>query len=122
MGEGFYRYYYPDEEVMSAGLDVIEEGYPCAPTISMLMAEKGIDISSQVTTRLNRELVDSVDKVVVMFRREDCPDYLLDFDKANFWYVLDPKGADEHGLRRTRDEIEKGIISKIWEKEKIRGF
>ena len=85
----------------------------CTPSYSLFLAEiaaeEGIDISSYMPQPWTNEMVNGADVVVSMGCGDACPHvpatHRLD------WDLPDPKGLDDDGFRRVRDEIERRVRS-----------
>jgi protein-tyrosine-phosphatase len=108
MAEGFARRLAGDRfRIYSAGSRPSGEVDPRAVR---LMGEKGVDLAGQRSTGLD-ELpgVASWEYVVTMGCGDACPHvpatHRLD------WDLPDPKGLDDDGFRRVRDEIERRVRS-----------
>lgn len=68
-----------------------------------VMAEVGVDISSQLPTRFTLEMIDAVDVVVTMGCGDTCP--LIPGKKYLDWPLEDPAGKSLEEVRLIRDEI-----------------
>ncbi|MHB1446553.1 MAG: arsenate reductase/protein-tyrosine-phosphatase family protein [Acidimicrobiales bacterium] len=55
-----------DASVSSAGL--LEDGYPAAPEVASLLADRGIDVSGHRSRRLSPDLIEASDLVLAMAR------------------------------------------------------
>ena len=118
MAEVIYNSLYPDS-AKSAGTIVHSENQkvkdrPGAKSAIEAMHEIGLDISNNVSTQLNEEMLDDYDKVVVMAEPETIPDFLRKSKKFEYWQVDVAKDVD---LKKARDIREK-IASLISEMKK----
>lgn len=109
MAEGFLRYLGGDRfEVFSAGTAPVGIN----PWAVEVMAEVGIDISSQTSDAINRELLDRADLLITLCgdARENCPFVPVKVEKRH-WPLDDParaKGREEeiiNQFRMVRDQI-----------------
>jgi protein-tyrosine-phosphatase len=94
-------------EVLSAGSAPKESINPQAVAV---MAEEGIDISSQQPKVLNTEAVIESDAVVTMGCGDACPFY--PGKRYEDWVLDDPAGQSIEKVREIRDEI-KGRVQKL---------
>ncbi len=97
-------------EVLSAGSDPADSVNPSAVAV---MAEKGIDIGSDVPQRWTYEMIRGVDVVVTMGCGDECPVFpgvrYLD------WARDDPSGKSIDEVRPIRDAIERRVLDLISE-------
>ncbi|MBI3471112.1 MAG: hypothetical protein HY013_07130 [Candidatus Solibacter usitatus] len=108
MAEGFARAYGADVmEVSSAGLF---PGVPIPGITHHVMAEKGIDLSSQFPKALAGYPPSAFDLVVNM---SGYP--VGGFAAVREWTVRDPYGANERVHREVRDQIETLVMTLILE-------
>ncbi len=111
MAAGFLRARSDGEvEVLSAGSDPADSVNPSAVAV---MAEKGIDIGSDVPQRWTDEMIRGVDVVVTMGCGDECPVFpgvrYLD------WDLDDPSGKSIDEVRPIRDAIEHRVLDLISE-------
>ncbi|MGE5401963.1 MAG: arsenate reductase ArsC [Ignavibacteriales bacterium] len=110
MAEGFLKSFDPELEVFSAGTNPAAR---VSPTAIRVMAEKGIDISSEYPKDVNRFLGESFDYVITVCdnAKETCPVFMGKVNSRLHIGFDDPaeaKGSEEEVLsvfRRVRDEI-----------------
>ncbi len=109
MAEGFARHLAGDRaEIVSAGI----EAHGKNPRAIAAMAEVGIDISAQESTRLSDEMLDGCDLVVTVCGHADehCPVLPPDVRRVH-WPLPDPakaRGSEEQirdQFRAVRDDI-----------------
>ena len=109
MAEGFARHLAGDRaEIVSAGI----EAHGKNPRAIAAMAEVGIDISAQESTRLSKEMLDGCDLVVTVCGHADehCPVLPPDVRRVH-WPLPDPakaRGTEEQirdQFRAVRDDI-----------------
>lgn len=113
MAEGFGKKYLSEEyNVYSAGI----EAHGLNPKAVQVMAESGIDISSQTSDVIDPELLRQADFIITLCgdANDRCP-MTPPHVKREHWGFDDPAkalGSEEERLavfRRVRDEIEKRI-------------
>jgi len=123
MTEGFLRSFNERVEVYSAGTSPANEVHPLAIRV---MAEEGIDLSSNKPKLVDEFLNDSFDYVITVCgdAKENCPVFLGNVKKRLHIGFEDPAkatGTEEEILqkfRKIRDEIKEGFYS--YYKEKIK--
>jgi protein-tyrosine-phosphatase len=54
-------------------------------------------------------MIDSADKIFIMCKKEECPQFLLDSNKINFWDIDDPNNTNIDNHKRIRDEIKEKV-------------
>jgi arsenate reductase len=107
----------------SAGI----EAHGKNPNAIAVMAEAGVDISSQESTKLTDDMLSLADYVVTVCGNADerCPLLRADVQKEH-WPLTDPAqatGTDEEimdAFRATRDEVKKRVYELIDRLEKER--
>ena len=88
------------------------------------MKEDGFDLSNKKAKQLTPRIVKDSDRIIILCKKEELPNYLLNSRKITFWNVNDPRGKDIETQRRIRNEIKgliKNFIKKI-EKETSRNL
>lgn len=117
MAEGWARRFAPAWlEVASAGI----EAHGLNPRAVAVMAEAGVDISKQESTRLDAALMQWADYVVTVCGHADehCP-ALPPGARKEHWPIADParaRGSDDEVLavfRATRDDIRTRVVDLI---------
>jgi len=73
------------------------------PVVVDAMSELGIELSSPVPQRLEREQAEWADVVVTMGCGDECP--YVPGKRYLDWELRDPKGLSLHEVRSIRDEI-----------------
>lgn len=117
MAEIYYNSFTKSSDASSAGvLDFtpLKYGHP-AKEVIQVMKEDGIDISQKIVKFIKKEMVDNADKIFIMCRKEECPDFLLNSSKIIFWNIDDPYGMDLENHRRIRNEVKERVIQLIKE-------
>ena len=113
MAEGWGRHLAdPEFQFASAGI----EAHGKNPKAIGVMAEAGVDISEQESTRLTGELLEWADRVVTVcgHAEEQCPALPAGVAKEH-WPLEDPARAEGDDMevhavfRSTRDEIERRV-------------
>ncbi|MEK6880369.1 MAG: hypothetical protein AABY22_12205, partial [Nanoarchaeota archaeon] len=75
------------------------------------LLEVGINISDKYPKQLTSEMIEGVDKVIVMAEPHTWPEYLKKSPKLEYWKISDPAGRSLDFYRQTRDEIKSKIIN-----------
>jgi arsenate reductase len=77
------------------------------PAVVEVMAERGLDVSLAVPTRLSTGAVEAADVVVTMGCGDACPV----FPRKRYvdWQVADPAGRTAAEIRPIRDEIDRRV-------------
>ena len=73
------------------------------------MLEHGIDISDNVRTQLEPEMLDEFDKVVLILEEHRWPDYLRENEKVVFWDLPDTREMGGDSMRVTFDEVKRRV-------------
>lgn len=101
-------------EVISAGIFAIDESEPSFYSVEV-MKEKGIDISSHRSRRLNRKLIEDSSFIFTMtdeqveLLRKMYPEFSYKIFKLASEDIEDPFGESIEKYREVRDKIEKGV-------------
>jgi arsenate reductase (thioredoxin) len=74
------------------------------PTAVAVMAEKGIDITTQQPKRWTEDMIQAADVVVTMGCGDTCP--FFPGRRYDDWQLPDPAGQPVEAVRPIRDEIE----------------
>ena len=74
------------------------------PTAVAVMAEKGIDITTQQPKRWTEDMIQAADVVVTMGCGDTCP--LFPGRRYDDWQLPDPAGQSVEAVRPIHDEIE----------------
>jgi protein-tyrosine-phosphatase len=111
MAEAYYNSFTKSSDASSAGtLDFTPLKYPHpAEETVQVMKEDGIDISQKIVKFITKEMVDNADKIFVMCKKEECPEFLLNSNKITFWDIDDPYDTNIETHRRIRDEIKERV-------------
>lgn len=112
MAEGYFRNFYPQHKVSSAGVNASKEkhlGEPVPYDIVKIMKDDGVDVSKQKIKAVTKEIVDSSDRIVVLCSKNICPKYVSDNDKVEFWDIDDPEGRGIDVGRRIKDLIKNKV-------------
>ena len=113
MAEGWARQFAPsDWNIESAGL----EAHGKNPRAIAAMAEAGVDIAQQASTRLTPEMLERADNLVTVCGHADehCP-VLPPGTRKEHWPLADPARASGNEqdimqvFRATRDEIQRRV-------------
>ena len=105
MAAGFLRHLAGDSvRVRSAGSMPADR---INPAVLEAMAERGIDLGTNLPSKLSQENVSAADVVVTMGCGDACP--VLPGKRYLDWALDDPAGKGVSGVRPVRDEIE-GLV------------
>lgn len=77
------------------------------PVITQVLADRGIDTSREVATRLDTDLVGQADVVIAMGCGESCP--YVPGKRYEDWLIDDPAGQDLETVRRIVQDIEERV-------------
>jgi protein-tyrosine-phosphatase len=113
IAEGYYNHFTKSSDASSAGVDhtTPERWHKLAPEIIQIMKEGGIDLSSKKVKFVTEEMVRDANRIIVMCKKEDCPDFLLQHKNICFWNIEDPYGSSVEQFRLIRNEIELKVYS-----------
>ncbi len=114
MAEGYLKHKkLPDVFVKSAGLG--ENGYPASGNSIEVMGEVGIDISSHISSTVNKQLINWADKIICMTASHKAILSSMGVQKNKLSVlgkgISDPFGQSVYFYRAARDEIFEGIDS-----------
>lgn len=113
MAEAFYNTYTKSSDAKSAGvLDFTPAKYvhPVVEVVQV-MKEEGIDVSNYLVKTITREMVDNVDKIYIMCKKEEYPEVLLAPGKAVFWQIPDPFGSSLQNYQQTKEAVKSKVLS-----------
>ncbi|UCG69412.1 MAG: arsenate reductase ArsC [Thermoplasmata archaeon] len=103
MAEGFTRHRGGENiEVKSAGT---KPAIAVSSKAQQVMAEEGIDISSQYPKGFSEEDLEWADRVILMGCGIECPNIGVGKDKVEDWGIDDPIGQPKEKYEEIRDEI-----------------
>jgi protein-tyrosine-phosphatase len=113
MAEGFYNAMTQTKNASSAGTDPLTPlKYPKLPeTVCRIMQEEGIDVSEQIVKLITEKMVDAAESIVILCKREYCPDFLLNSQKVIFWNIEDPYRMNIDDMRVIRDKIKMKVAA-----------
>lgn len=115
IAEAFYNHFTKSKNASSAGVDPTTPERYSNPTeeIIQVMKEEGIDVSHQKVKIVTPEMVKGSDRIFIMCKKEDCPNFLLEHPKITFWNIEDPYKAGLEATRKVRDDIKSKVLSII---------
>ncbi len=107
MAEGFYNQMTDSNDASSAGIDPSTPALwkRLHPNVIQVMREERIDLSSKSAKYITEEMIKSADKVIVMCKKEDCPDFVFKHPSVTLWEIEDPFNLSIERLREIRDDI-----------------
>jgi protein-tyrosine-phosphatase len=110
---------FPHHTIISAGTKVISsttgesrhgtylKDTSGADKVLEVLKEEGIDWSGAVRTQLSPELLEGIDRVIVMSEPEHIPKYLSEHPKMVYWEITDLKGTPVEFHREIREKLKK---------------
>ena len=116
---GLLQKMFPGRTIISAGTKVVSsttgesmhgtylKDTKGAEKVIDVLKEEGIGWSGAMRTQLTPEMLEGIDRVIVMSEPEHIPEYLKNYPKMIYWEVADPKGTPIEGHREVRDKIKK---------------
>lgn len=107
MAEAYYNHFADSNTASSAGvLDFtpIKYGHPIKEVVRV-MKEDNISVAKKKVKVITEKMIEDNDKIFVMCRKEECPQFLLKSNKVTFWDVGDPFDTDLDNFRKIRDKI-----------------
>lgn len=112
IAEGYYNHFTHSCGASSAGVDpkTPEKWKTLVPEILQVMKEENIDLSSKKVKLVKEEMVSETCKVIVMCKKEDCPNFVLKHTSIDFWEIEDPYGSSIEKLRLIRDQIRLKVL------------
>lgn len=113
MAEGYYNHFTNSRNAVSAGLSKntpIFYRHP-AKKIITAMKEESIDISGARVKTLKMEMLDSASRIYVRCPKTECPNFLANSKKTEFWNIPDPFRLPMKEVRKVRDLIKKRVLS-----------
>jgi protein-tyrosine-phosphatase len=99
-------------QAISAGTKVIREdanreGTKISdPNIITVMKEMGVDISNNVRNQVTPEMLEKVDKVVILAEPEFIPEYLRQNEKSIFWEIPDTYNQSLEFVRGVQRQLQ----------------
>lgn len=115
MAEAYYNHFAKSNGAKSAGIShTAPQKYPrLVDEVIQVMKEDGIDVSDKKVKTVTKEMADESDKIFVMCDKEECPEFILDSAKVDFWKIDDPYGTSIDNFRKTRDLIKSKVKNLI---------
>ena len=87
--------------------DANREGQKISDTqIIAVMKEIEVDVSENIRNQLTPEMLEKVDKVIVMAQPESIPEYLKQSTKAIFWEIPDTYHVPLEFVRNVRNQLQ----------------
>jgi len=115
MAEAFYNHFTNSSNSWSAGIQKDTPAKYCnpAPKVVESMLELGIDISQAKVKTINQKIIDESEKIIVMCKKKQCPNFLLKSENIIFWDIDDPFEMTLDKTKEVRDVIKNKIFSLI---------
>lgn len=116
---GLLEKMFPNHTVISAGTKVVSSATgksmhgtqlldtKGAEKVVEVLREEGIEWSGKVRTQLTPELLDGIDRIIVMSEPEHIPEYLKNHPKMVYWEVADLKETPIEFHREIRKKLKK---------------
>ena len=115
MAEAFYNHFTKSGNSWSAGIqkDTPAKYENPTPKVVDSMLELGIDISQAKVKTINQKIINGSEKIIVLCKKELCPNFLLKSENIIFWEIDDPFEMTLDKTRNVRDSIRDKIFSLI---------
>ena len=121
MAESFYEKYSQNSSVKSAGYapdEWLGKKLDQTEHVKVCMDEEGIDVRNKISKKINGEMVNWSDKIIVFdSKKQDWPDFLRNSFKVEILEIEDPKNYDLVFHRKTRDLIKNKVKNLIKEQK-----
>lgn len=114
IAQAYANHFAGQDIAMSAGTTDVKGllgNHPLANVVAVTK-EDGIDISEQKVQAVTETMLDEVEKIVVLSKKTDCPDYIIRKNNVIYHEFLDPYEQDIPTTRKIRDEI-KSFVSEL---------
>jgi len=117
MGEAFFEKFSCGHEVKSAGISPknfegkkLGELERSGKFVVQAMKELGIDVSEKLSAKLNEDMVNWADKIVVVEPEETWPEFMKESEKVVYWEIGDSYlGADYDFFIERRNQIKEKV-------------
>lgn len=83
-----------------------------SPFVIRSMKEEGIDLSKNSPKQLTESMVKAADKIIIMVKKEDLPDYLKKAKKTSYWKIEDARDKSYEFHVKIRNQI-KNLVQKL---------
>jgi len=115
MAEAFYNHFTNSTDSWSAGIqkDTPAKYSNPAPKIVNIMHELDIDISQAKVKTISQKIIDESENIIIMCKKEQCPNFLLKSKDIIFWDIDDPFEMLLNDTRIVRDIIKGKVFSLI---------
>lgn len=80
-----------------------------ANMLEIMQQEEGLDLYRNLRKQLTPEMVDEVERVVVLCESDPYPDYLTNNPKVTFWNIQDLYGAPYESVRQLKEEVKRHV-------------
>ncbi len=80
-----------------------------------LLEEEGVDAREFTSNSVTKEMLDDVDKVIVMSDKDSIPDWLSNSEKFEYWEVDDPQSWGKEDVRAIREQLRSKVEKLISE-------
>ena len=113
MAEAYYNHFTNSSDAFSAGIldfTPAKYGHPIKKVVQV-MKEDGIDVSKKKVKVITEKMVKNADRIFVMCKKEQSPEFLLNSDKITFWDISDPFNRNLDNFRKIRDMVKSKVLS-----------
>jgi len=110
IAEALFNQTYPKHTATSAGSEEADEGDLLPGRTVEALKEECIDVSSQKSKIVTKEMVEDADKVIVLCEKKYCPDFVLESNKVEHWFVHDPEFSGIPSLDETKNSLKEKIL------------
>ncbi len=107
IAEIIFNNLHKEYSAISAGLnpgDWEGKNISTAKNVVSCLNEVGLTVNNRFSKKITREMVDNVDKIVIM-EKENWPNYLNNNSKVEYWDIEDAGAKDLDFHRKVRDQI-----------------
>jgi len=111
MAEAYYNTFSNSKNAYSAGTDKTSPqnySHPSKQVIE-IMKEESIDVSNQKVKSLREEMLNNINSVYVLCKKQECPNYLINFNNITFWNIEDPHEMNINKMRKIRNQIKEKV-------------
>ncbi len=110
IAEAFFRKYYPEHNVRSAGFIAHDKGKNISPRVLKALKRYDIDASMQKCKKLTTTMVKSSDMIVLLLTADEhCPNFLKMTNKTIFWKIQGPHEKSLDFLLKTINKIKNKV-------------
>jgi arsenate reductase (thioredoxin) len=115
MAEAYYNKFTGTQDAISAGVSErtpTKYGHPTDDIVT-LMKEEGFDVSKKAVKTVNKTMFAHVEHVIVLCDKEQCPEFISDSRKVEYWDIKDPYHMPLDEARTIRNQIRERVKALI---------